>query len=298
MKSWLAALVAAIAASIPVAALAQQEGAPRVVEYADHDGTKLSGDLYLPKGATKAPVIVAVHGGGWQNGNRAGYKYWGPFLAKNGYALFAISYRLGKPGMYPRAVYDVKSAIQFVRAKAADLNVDPDRIGLWGDSAGGQLVDLVALAGDEFKSEYRNDPNAGTPANVKSVIAFYGVQDMLAQWNHDQLARPRDNIAEKFLGASPQQNRRIYFESSPISYATVDRTRSRFLLVHGTHDDIVDPAQQEAFWMALNQAGIFARRIIIPGAGHFFNADPFEGDPTSYGAIAAPRILRFLQDAL
>ena len=298
MKSWLAALVAAIAASIPVAALAQQEGAPRVVEYADHDGSKLSGDLYLPKGATKAPVIVAVHGGGWQNGNRAGYKYWGPFLAKNGYALFAISYRLGKPGMYPRAVYDVKSAIQFVRAKAADLNVDPDRIGLWGDSAGGQLVDLVALAGDEFKSEYRNDPNAGTPANVKSVIAFYGVQDMLAQWNHDQLARPRDNIAEKFLGASPQQNRRIYFESSPISYATVDRTRSRFLLVHGTHDDIVDPAQQEAFWMALNQAGIFARRIIIPGAGHFFNADPFEGDPTSYGAIAAPRILRFLQDAL
>jgi acetyl esterase/lipase len=298
MKSWLAALVAAIAASIPVAALAQQEGAPRVVEYADHDGTKLSGDLYLPKGATKAPVIIAVHGGGWQNGNRAGYKYWGPFLAKNGYALFAISYRLGKPGMYPRAVYDVKSAVQFVRAKAADLNIDPDRIGLWGDSAGGQLVDLVALAGDEFKSEYRNDPNAGTPANVKSVIAFYGVQDMLAQWNHDQLSRPRDNIAEKFLGASPQQNRRIYFESSPISYATVDRTRSRFLLVHGTHDDIVDPAQQEAFWMALNQAGIFARRIVIPGAGHFFNADPFEGDPTSYGAIAAPRILRFLQDAL
>ena len=76
------------------------------------------------------------HGGGWQAGSRASYKYWGPFLARNGYALFSIDYRLRKAGTYPGSVYDVKAAVQFVRARAADLGLDPERIGLMGDSAG------------------------------------------------------------------------------------------------------------------------------------------------------------------
>ncbi len=143
--------------------------------YAEHDGTKLIGDLYMPKGRAKAPALVAIHGGGWQVGNRTFYQYWGPFLARNGYALFSIEYRLGKPGVYPAAVYDAKAAIQFVRAKAAELDIDPDRIGLMGDSAGSHLAALLALAGDQFTSAYRDDPNAATPTNVKAVVAFYGV---------------------------------------------------------------------------------------------------------------------------
>jgi acetyl esterase/lipase len=97
--------------------------------------------------------------------------------------------------------------------------VDPERIGMMGDSAGAHLVALVGLDGaePEFGSGYRDDPNATTPVNVKAVVGFYGVRDMLAQWQHDQIARPRDNVAEKCLGASPMQNRRVYFESSPIS---------------------------------------------------------------------------------
>ena len=110
-------------------------------------------------------------------------------------------------------------------------------------------MSLVALAGDEFSTEYRNDPHAATPSSVKAVVGFYGVYDMAAQWQHDQLARPRDQITEKFLGASPMQNRRVFFDASPVSYATVDkREKTRFLLIHGTNDDIVDPAtQSQAF---------------------------------------------------
>ena len=62
-------------------------------------------------------MIVAVHGGGWQAGSRASYKYWGPFLARNGYGLFSIDYRLGKAGIFPGSTYDVKSAVQFVRLR-------------------------------------------------------------------------------------------------------------------------------------------------------------------------------------
>jgi acetyl esterase/lipase len=292
---------AAMLATAP-AAKAQYEVAVQAnVEYAQHDGAKLVGDLYQPKGLAKAPAIIAVHGGGWQNGSRAGYRYWWPFLARNGYAVFSVDYRLGKAGTYPGSVYDVKAAIQFVRAKAADLGIDPERIGLMGDSAGSHLIALVALAGSAppFSSAYRDDPAAATPVNVKAVVAFYGIYDMLAQWQHDQVARPRDQIAEKYLGASPMQNRRLYFESSPMSYATIDHNRTRFLLIHGTNDDIVDPpSQSQAFLIALSQAGIPVRRIVIPGAGHFWASDPFEGEPGGYGATAAPRLLRFLGEAL
>jgi acetyl esterase/lipase len=275
------------------------------VPFVEHDGVKLLGDLYLPKGRDKPPVVIAVHGGGWQIGNPKFYQYLGPYLAKNGYALFAVSYRLSKPGAktFPGAVYDVKSAIQFVRANAAQLGVDPDRIALMGDSAGAHLVSLVALAGDEpqFSSEYRSDPHAATPANVKAVVGFYGVYDMQAQWLHDQITRPRDQITEKFLGVSPMQSRRTYFDASPISYATVEKREkagTRFLLVHGTHDDIVDPlTQSQAFLSALKQAGFFARTIVVPGAGHFWATDPVE-EPGSYGAQVAPQVLRFLRDGL
>ena len=227
------------------------------------------------------------------------------FSPRTAIAVFAIGYRLSKPGAktYPGAVYDVKAAVQFVRANAAQLGVDPDRIGLIGDSAGAHLVSLVALAGDEplFSTEYRNDPHAATPANVKAVVGFYGVYDMQAQWQHDQIARPRDQITEKFLGASPMQSRRTYFDASPISYATVDKrekTGTRFLLIHGTNDDIVDPqTQSQAFLTALKQAGFFVRTIVVPGAGHFWSVDPVE-EPGSYGAQAAPQMLRFLRDGL
>jgi acetyl esterase/lipase len=303
MTSWrvLVLVAAATLASAPAAKAEYEVIAQTDVEYAQHDGAKLVADLYQPKGLPKAPAIIAVHGGGWQNGSRAGYRYWGPFLAKNGYVVLSIDYRLGKAGAFPGSVYDVKAAIQFVRAKAGSLGVDPDRVGLMGDSAGSHLAALVALAGTEplFATGYRDDPNSATAANVKAVVGFYGVYDMLAQWHHDQIARPRDQIVEKFLGASPMQNRRIYFESSPISYATVDKRSARFLLIHGTNDDIVDPpSQSEAFWLALNQAGIAVRRIVIPGAGHFWSSDPFEGEPGGYGATAAPRLLRFLGEAL
>jgi dipeptidyl aminopeptidase/acylaminoacyl peptidase len=158
---------------------------------------------------------------------------------------------------------------------------------------------LVALASEEpaFSTEYRSDPHSSVSAKVKAVVGFYGVYDMLAQWEHDLLARPRDNISEKFLGVAPHTNRRIFFEASPISYATVDRNLIRFLLIHGDHDDIVDPATQStAFLAALKQAGFFVRTVVIPGAGHFFVTDPV--DDTSFGGFAGPKVVRFLKDVL
>ena len=132
-------------------------------------------------------------------------------------------------------------------------------------------------------------------AGGKAVI---GVYDMVAQWEHDQITRPRDSVTEKLLGGPPMISRRIFFEASPLSYATVDKNGTRFLLIYGREDDIVDPAtQSERFLTALKQAGFFARTIVVPSAGHFWSVDPVE-ENGSFGAYVGPRLLRFLEAQL
>jgi acetyl esterase/lipase len=305
MTDWLPACAGAamVAATLVHGAAAQGyavETRPDV-QYVEHDGVKLTGNLYLPKGLDKAPVLVAVHPGGWQGGSPDAFKLFGPHLAKHGYVVFAIRYRLSKPGMktYPQAVYDVKAAIQFVRAKAAELGVDPARIGLLGASSGAHLASLVGVAAGEpqFSNLYRDDPHANVSAGVKAVVSFYGIYDLQAQWEHDQLARPSDQITEKFIGAPPAKDRRVYFEASPVSYATVDKNRTRYFLIAGKEDDIVDPKQASDFLTLLKQAGFNANIALLPGAGHGWIQEPVD-DPSTFISIVSPRVLRFLQGAL
>lgn len=265
--------------------------------YAVHDGVEQLADLYYPRGVDRAPVLVAVHGGGWQIGDRKFYRHWGPLLARHGYALFAIEYRLMKPGVstWPGAARDVRAAVQYARSNAAELGLDPDRIALIGDSAGAHLSALVALAGDE--KSLPEDADKGVPCAVKACIGFYGVYDMAAQWEHDQIYRPRDQITEKFLGGPPAVSRRVFFDASPLSYATIDKNATKFLLIYGREDEIVDAStQSDRFLIALKQAGFFARNIVIPEAGHFWASDPIEEG--SFGARVAPRLLRFLEASL
>jgi acetyl esterase/lipase len=96
------------------------------IEYANHDGEALLGDLYAPGGPGPYPALVLIHGGGRKLASRALYQHWGPYLARNGYAAFSVDYRLSKPGKptYPQAVHDMKAAIQYLRGNAATLKVE------------------------------------------------------------------------------------------------------------------------------------------------------------------------------
>lgn len=242
----------------------------------------LAGDLYLPSKAGKHPALIAVHGGGWQTGDKDFYQYWGPYLAQRGYALFSINYRLAQAGKktYPEAVQEVRSALAFLRERDG---IDAARIGLIGDSAGAHLAALAAL---EEKTK------------VKAFIGVYGVYDMAAQWEQDLVRRPLDNVTQKFLGAALNEDRSLYFEASPLSHAIVERNKLACLLVTGDEDDVVDRrTQTDAFLRALKQAGFFVRTIIVPGAGHFWMSDPLE-DPGGFPATLAPKLLRFLQQRL
>ncbi|HYJ43488.1 MAG: alpha/beta hydrolase [Xanthobacteraceae bacterium] len=270
--------------------------------YATHDSVALAGDLYLPKGSGPFPVLVGIHGGGWVQGARGVFQYWGPWLASRGVAVFSISYRLAKTGTktFPHAVQDVLAAIQYVRANAKEMRIADDRIGLFGHSAGGNIGALAALAGrgPVFANGYPSDPHAKVSTEVKLFAGIYGVYDVLEMWQKYNLRHPGQNNIEKFLGASPMENRQLYFDASPINYATFANNKIAVHLSVGTEDDLVDrKANTDAFALALNQAGFFVRTTILQGAPHYWGSDPID-EPNSFSGFLAPRLLRFLQEKL
>jgi acetyl esterase/lipase len=269
------------------------------IAYAQHDGVELLGDLYAPKDRRDVPALVAVHGGGWVQGARSAFQYWGPYLAARGVALFSIGYRLAtKSKTYPEAVQDVLAGVQFVRGKAGEFGIDPQRIGLMGASAGAHLAALAALGGATFAGSYPRDPFAAISTSVKALVAVYGIYDVLAMWTSYQVQGGAQNNIQKFLGAAPMENRQLYFDASPVSYATYANNKAAVLLVTGTEDDLVDrKAQTEPFQLALKQAGFFVRPCIIHGAPHYWMNDPIE-EPGSYSGFLAPRLMRFLAEKL
>jgi acetyl esterase/lipase len=245
--------------------------------------------------------LVAVHGGGWVAGMRGAFQYWGPYLAARGTAVFAISYRLAaKAKAFPEAVQDVLAGVQFIRGKASAFGIDATRIGLLGASAGAHLAALAALSGKKFTGVYPQDPFAATDTGVKVLVGVYGVYDLYAMWNSLQVqdGRNADNKVEKFLGGPPMANRQLYFDASPVSYATYANNAIGVLLATGTEDDLVEPKSQTApFQLALKQAGFFVRPCIVPGAPHYWMNDPIE-EPGSLSGFLAPRLLRFLAERL
>lgn len=253
----------------------------RELNYPAHGGLSLKAHYYAPRGSGKFPAVIAIHGGGWRMDNIELYRELAPWLAQRGYAVLAITYRLASPERktYPEAVEDVRAALKFARSEAS-LGIDPARIALMGDSSGAHLAALVALTAQQ---------------PVKAVIGVYGVYDLAAQWRHDQLSRPRDHIVERFLGASLIDDRRPYFDASPISYVSAKNNSTAFLVAWGTADDVVDHhTQSVAFLEALKQAGHYARPAVLEGAPHFWIGDPLD-EPGSHSAFLAHRVLRFLQ---
>ncbi|MDB5595628.1 MAG: hypothetical protein JWM36_2589 [Hyphomicrobiales bacterium] len=273
------------------------------IVYATHDAQPLAGTLYKPAGNGPFPAVVALHGGGWRTATPTVYQHLGPWLARRGYVVFAPVYRSAKVGQatYPQAVHDVRAAVQFIKGQAGAYGVDPARVALMGESAGGHLAALVALAGDEplFTEGAPEGAFRNVPSSVKAAISIYGVFDLAEQWRHDLMTRlGEQQIVELFLGTSPVRDRRTCFDASPLSYAIERHNKTAFMLAWGTQDDVVDPLTQSVpFLEALKQAQFFVRTAIVEGAPHYWAGDPLE-EEGSHSAFFAHRLLRFLRAKL
>lgn len=271
----------------------------RDLVYAVHDGVELRADLYTPEGAGPFAAFALIHGGAWQMGSKNQWNSWGPYLAAQGYVAFAISYRLSTPKTpsFMESIWDTKSGVQFLRGRAAELRVDPDRVAGFGLSAGAHLVAMLTLAGDDprFAVPYREDPYRGQPAKLNVAVAVGGVFDLIRQWEHDQLHRPQDQMTEKYLGGTPMDARDRFYEASPLTHASRQNAENtRWLIGWGTEDDVVDPEPQAKVFVGhLKRAGAVVRAVPVVGAGHFWMIDsPVEEGHNPY---FAGQLLTFLE---
>ncbi len=266
-----------------------------------HDGVELRADAFIPDGEGPFPAFVMVHGGAFVKGNRSSYAPWGRFLAQRGYAALSASYRLAAPGRptFPEALWDVKAAVQHLRGDAARLRVDPARIGIMGGSAGGNLAAMVALTANEaaLANPY-DDPHRAQSAAVSVVVPMAGLMDAVACWEFDQISRPPgDQPLERYLGGTPLDQRRRYYEASPVFHASAANAKgTRWLITWGERDEVVPPAaNSEALVRELQLAGALVRVAPIPGAGHFWYMEGEVMEPGTISAQFAPRLLGFLR---
>jgi acetyl esterase/lipase len=234
----------------------------------------LHADIAWPINATKPmPAVIYIHGGGWIAGSYKGSPLMG--IAHAGYFGASIEYRLDNVAKWPAQIEDCKLAVRWLRANAAKYNVDPNRIGVWGESAGGHLVTcLGTMAGVK---EYEGDGGyPGVSSAVQAVVDFFGPTD----FTRPDIYTPMGiTYTEGLFGVPYAQNPELWKSGSPLFY--VKPGDPPMLLVHGGSDGLVPVAQSIVFADALTKAGVPNQLIIVKNGDHGFK--PLPGTTISPG---------------
>lgn len=247
-------------------------------------------DLYRQVApAGPRPLVVYVHGGGWQSGHTrhsGAFANWPGVLASlahRGYVVASVEYRLSSEAKFPAAIHDVKTAIKWLRSKAADFSIDPKQVVIWGGSAGGQLAALAATSCgvDSLEPEMADATNqiaavvAAQSDCVQGLVAWYGVFDFgsIPELSSQQAGRgdPADSAVGKYLGCAPAQCAGKVALASPITH--LDAKDPPTLLVHGEIDKVVLVGQSRAFHAALQTKGVASELLVIPAVDHSFIGD-------------------------
>jgi len=233
----------------------------RNIEYARPGGVPLLLDVHVPEGDGPFPTAILVHGGGFEAGDKQTYiTYIFEPLAEADFVWFSIDYRLSPAHQFPAATDDVEEAIRWVRSNAARYKVDPDRIALVGESAGGHLVSYVGA---------RNS----VTSQVQAVVPLYGIHDFVSFSAHYQ---GDSAVTERFLGERrlTAETFDAFVESSPIAH--VSARTPPFLMIHGTEDSGV-PFQQSVDMCAALKRKKVPCEIVPVAAGH--GMDTWEPKP-------------------
>lgn len=228
------------------------------VEYARVGDVSLKLDAYVPEGSGPFPAVILVHGGGWTGGDKSGgpkKAYIAPMhepLARAGFAWFSINYRLAPQHRYPACIDDVETAIRWVKRHASEYRLDPKRIAISGESAGGHLVALAVVRADES-------------TRLAAVVPFYGAFDLVSR------APPGEPLMRNFsalLGRTHADEAALALlrEASPLAH--VKPGLPPFLLVHGNADNVVPYDQSLKLQARLKAAGVRCDLLTIEQGGH------------------------------
>jgi acetyl esterase/lipase len=249
-------------------------------------------DAYLPSGEFPGPhpAILLIHGGGWRIGDKASPRQVniGTRLATHGYAVFSINYLLNEGAQdengnltltrvaWPRNFYDCKSGLRFLRANAADYNIDPARIATMGGSAGGHLAMLVGstVLHEQFNREglYTDQFN-----DVSCILTLYGEFDLRA--------RPVSPVP----GSDDEETATNEFNASPVNW--INSKTPPMFITHGTADTVIPVERSRLLARHLERMGVPYWYVEIAGAPHTFDLHPKQMN-------LEPTVLTFLQTYL
>ncbi|MCS7305945.1 MAG: alpha/beta hydrolase [Thermoguttaceae bacterium] len=226
-------------------------------------------DIVRPKQEPKEPmpVVVFIHGGGWAGGNKQAGLPLLPPLAEKGYFCVSVGYRLSGEAPWPAQIHDCKAAIRWLRANAKKYNINPDKIGVWGASAGGHLALMVGLSADQKDLEGQS----GSPdqsSRVACVVNWFGPTELLAAWNDPTLPQMVKDVLNKLVGGHAEQKLHVLKAASPLTYVSKDDPP--VLTLHGTKDPIVPFSQATLLHEAMKKAGCVSYLVPVENAGHGF----------------------------
>lgn len=240
------------------------------VVFTQRSGQPLHLDIFrpaTPPPATGYPAILCIHGGGWSQGSRH-FTWLAPGLVKAGFLVISPDYRLTNTAIFPAQIDDVRDAAAWMLAHAKELQINPQRIGLAGGSAGGHLALLLGLAPSQG---YPGGESSMLPNNTfKAICALYPPTDLATIVPFPLRSSP-DNLVAKLLGGSVNDKAELARTASPIEYVNPDSPP--ILLIHGQKDRLVPVSQSTALNDAYRKAGAKSEMIILPEAGHGFPPD-------------------------
>ena len=263
------ALVPAFAADEPAKPL--PVAVERGIVYSKAD-EKLLLDIASPSEGGPYPAVVMLHGGAWSMGSRTDLskgsrgKNGKPVpsvietIAAQGYVAVSANYRLAPKHKFPAQIEDVRTAVRFLRANAKKYNLDPEKIGAGGFSAGGHLALLLGTAD---KNAFENVEYPEQSSRVQCVVSYFGPTDLNLYGASEGL---EDSYMVPLLGKACKTDKTLYRKASPIEYVTKDDPP--VLMIHGTADFIVPIIHSENMLKKLQDAGVRAELITVKGEGH------------------------------
>lgn len=256
-------------------------------------------DLLVPDSPGPKPLVVYLPGGGFLWADRTAALPRRTYLAEAGFVVASVKYRTVPDGAsYLEGVQDVKAAIRYLRANAAGLSIDPERVAVWGESAGGYMAAMAGTTGgvERFEAGEHRDQDS----SVEAVIDVYGTSDL------PRVAADFDAATQAVKGAAgsphslwlygPGSTKALADDpaaaaaASPLTYANAGDPP--FLMFHGAKDKIVSPSQTRILHDALLAAGVPSTRYVLPDAGH--------GSPKAAWSsnVLMDTMIRFLREHL
>ncbi len=235
------------------------------IEFARPDGIPLLLDLHLPSGVENPPLLMFIHGGGWQNGNRLRCRL--SWVARHGFAVASIEYRVSKEALFPAQIYDCKGALRWLRANAEKYGYDASRVVVAGTSAGAHLAALMGTSGAVEDLEGNTAGNAEQSSRVQGVIDYYGPSDFVKRSeNHPAKTDEPEGGVYRLLGGPVKKNMEAARIASPATYISEDDPA--LLIFHGDRDKTVFLDQSEHFAALYEEAGLEVELKVVKGAGH------------------------------